>query len=87
LANQMKPVKSLRDWMTERGLTFEQIIEQTQLEKKVVEAILFGRYTVSPQQRSRLAAVLGVEPEQVVCGHWTEIAHVYGHGPQFGRSP
>ena len=83
----MQPVKSLRDWMTERGLTLAQVVELSQLDKKVVEAILFGRYTVSPQQRSKLAAVLGVEPEQIVAGHWTEIAHVYGHGPQFGRSP
>jgi transcriptional regulator with XRE-family HTH domain len=73
--------------MTERGLTLSDMVERTLLEKKVVEAILFGRYTVSPDQRRKLADVLGVEPEQIACGHWTEIAHVYGHGPQFGRSP
>jgi hypothetical protein len=53
----------------------------------VVEAIAAGRYTPSPQQRQAMAAALGVGPEQVAWGHQTEVAHVYGHGPQFGRSP
>ena len=51
------------------------------------EAIVQGRYTPSPEQRRRLCAVLGVEPEQVAWGHVAQVAHVQGHGPQFGRSP
>ena len=46
-----------------------------------------GRYTPSPEQRRRLAAALGVDPEQVAWGHSAQVSHVYGHGPQFGRSP
>jgi hypothetical protein len=34
-----------------------------------------------------LAAVLGVGLEQIAWGHVSQVEHVYGHGPQFGRSP
>ena len=52
-----------------------------------LQAIVQGRYTPSPDQRRRLADALGVAPEQVAWGHTAEVQHVYGHGPQFGRSP
>jgi ribosome-binding protein aMBF1 (putative translation factor) len=73
--------------MAERGLTLAQLIDVTALDKRVVEAIAHGRYTPSPEQRRRLATALGVEPEQIAWGHVNEVSHVYGHGPQFGRSP
>ena len=83
----MAAVKSVADWMAERGLTLAGLVEASGLDRRVVEAIAAGRYTPSPQQRQRLAQVLGVGPEQVAWGHQTEVTHVYGHGPQFGRSP
>ena len=83
----MAAVKSVADWMAERGLTLAGLVEASGLDRRVVEAIAAGRYTPSPQQRQRLAQVLAVGPEQVAWGHQTEVAHVYGHGPQFGRSP
>jgi transcriptional regulator with XRE-family HTH domain len=83
----MAAVKAVADWMAERGVTLAQLVEASGLDRRVVEAIAAGRYTPSPQQRQRLAQVLGVGPEQVAWGHQTEVTHVYGHGPQFGRSP
>ena len=83
----MQPIKSLGDWLAERGLGQEELLRISQLDRKVVEAILNGRYTPSPQQRRRLAAVLGVAPDQVLWGHTNQVDHMYGHGPQFGRSP
>ncbi len=83
----MAQVKTLAEWMAERGITLPELIEASGVEDRVVEAIAHGRYTPSPEQRQRLSAVLGVEPEQVAWGHVTEVSHVYGHGPQFGRSP
>ena len=83
----MNNVKSVVDWMTERVLTVAAIVEATGLERRVVEAIVQGRYTPSPEQRQQIAAALGVAPDQVAWGHVTQVAHVYGHGPQFGRSP
>jgi transcriptional regulator with XRE-family HTH domain len=83
----MTQVQSIAAWMAERGLSQEQVLQASGLDRKVVEAIVQGRYTPSPQQRQRLAAALGVTPEEVAWGHVNPVAHVYGHGPQFGRSP
>ena len=79
--------KALSDWMAERGLSLAQLVAATGLDDRVVEAVAHGRYTPSPEQRRRLAAALGVEPDQVAWGHVTPVEHVLGHGPQFGRSP
>jgi len=63
------------------------LIEATGLNARVVEAIVSCRYTPSPSQRQRIAAALGVSAEQVAWGHKTEVMHLHGHGPQFGRTP
>ena len=73
----MAHVKTVAEWMAERGIGLADL----------VEAIAHARYTPSPQQRQRLAAALGVSPDQVQWGHAAPVEHVYGHGPQFGRSP
>jgi len=83
----MAQVKTLAEWMAIRGMSLPELIEASGVEKRVVEAIANGRYTPSPEQRQRLAAVLGVEANEIAWGHVTEVSHVYGHGPQFGRSP
>jgi ribosome-binding protein aMBF1 (putative translation factor) len=83
----MEHPRPLSEWLAERGMTLEQLIESSKLDDRVVKAIAQGRYTPSPEQRRRLAAVLGVEPDQIAWGHYTQVSHVYGHGPQFGRSP
>jgi len=80
-------VKSIADWMTERGIDVAQLIEASALDPKVVEAVVHGHYTPSPQQRQRLAAALGLASDQVLWGHVAQVEHIHGHGPQFGRSP
>ena len=57
------------------------------LAARVIEALVAGRYTPSPQQRGRVAAALLVDPSQIAWGHASVVKHMYGHGPQFGRSP
>jgi ribosome-binding protein aMBF1 (putative translation factor) len=79
--------KTLAEWMAERGISIADLTERSELDCKIVEAIASNRYTPSPEQRLRLATVLGVAREQIVWGHAAPIEHVYGHGPQFGRSP
>jgi hypothetical protein len=83
----MAQVKSVAEWMAERGLDLAALVAASSLDDRVVEAIVHGRYTPSPEQRRRLAAALNVGPEQVAWGHKAQVEHVYGHGPQFGRSP
>jgi hypothetical protein len=83
----MAPIKTVAEWMTDRHLTLDGLIEKSGLDKRVVTAIVDGRYTPSPAQRQRLAAALGVEVRQIAWGHVTQVSHVQGHGPQFGRSP
>ncbi len=79
--------RALSDWMADRKLSAADLLEATGLERKVLDAILHGRYTPSPAQRQRLASALGVEPAQIAWGHTQQVDHMYGHGPQFGRSP
>jgi hypothetical protein len=80
-------MKTLAQWMAERGTGLAALVEASGLDGRVVDAVVAGRYTPSPQQRQRLSAALGVAPEQVDWGHQTPVEHLYGHGPQFGRSP
>ena len=83
----MADVQTVAQWMTERKLTQAQLVATSGLEQRVVEAIVHGRYTPSPQQRERLAAALGVDLAQITWDHATAVDHLYGHGVQFGRSP
>jgi hypothetical protein len=83
----MAQMNSLAGWMAERGITLAKLVEASGLDGRVVEAVASDRYTPSPNQRQRLSAVLGVVPEQVAWGHLAQVEHMYGHGPQFGRSP
>jgi hypothetical protein len=83
----MTQLKAVTEWMAEQGLTIERVVELSALEPRVVEAIVHGRYTPSPQQRQALAAALGVDPEVIAWGHSASVEPMYGHGPQFGRSP
>ena len=83
----MTQIKTLAEWMAERGIDRTQMVEASGVDSRVVEAVACGRYTPSPQQRQRLSAVLKVSPDQIAWGHVTQAEHMYGHGPQFGRSP
>jgi ribosome-binding protein aMBF1 (putative translation factor) len=83
----MATTKSLADWLADRGLSVATLVAASGLDRRVVDAIAHGRYTPSPEQRRALASALSVEVDQVAWGHSTQVTHVYGHGPQFGRSP
>ncbi|MBI3467903.1 MAG: helix-turn-helix transcriptional regulator [Planctomycetes bacterium] len=83
----MEQVKTISAWMTERGMSLAELVAAAAIEERVVTAIANGRYTPSPQQRERLCAALGITPEQVAWGHVVPVEHLYGHGPQFGRTP
>jgi ribosome-binding protein aMBF1 (putative translation factor) len=83
----MARIQTVSAWMRERGIELGQLVEATALDHRVVEAMAQDRYTPSPEQRRRLAAALGVSPDEIAWGHVAQVEHIYGHGPQFGRSP
>lgn len=68
-------------------MSFEQLLEATGLDKKILRAITENQYVPSPQQRKRIAAALKVEPEEIAWSHSIGVENIHGHGPQFGRSP
>ena len=83
----MTETKKIGDWMREAGMTLEDLVARSGLDAKVVEAIVEVRYTPNPKQRDRVAAALGVECAAIQWGHASQVEQMYGHGPQFGRSP
>ena len=42
--------------------------------------------TTTVGTHAQIAAALGVDAGQISWGH-VQVDHMYGHGPQFGRSP
>lgn len=83
----MDTQRTLAEWLNERGMDVAQLVVSSGLDQRVVEAIVAGRYTTSPQQRERIAGALGVSVSRIQWGQAVEVDHMYGHGPQFGRSP
>lgn len=80
-------MKPLVHHMEETGTGLEQLVKASGLEAKLVRAIAAGNYTPSPSERQRLAAALGVSVEDIAWGHAVPVEHMWGHGPQFGRTP
>jgi len=83
----MSNLKTLAEWMAELHVDQAALVKSSGLDAKVVEAIVAGRYTTSPQQRRSLASALGISPDDIRWGQAMPVDHLYGHGPQFGRSP
>ena len=83
----MLAIKTPQQWIADRGLSIDDLVARSGIDQRVIDAILHGRYTPSPQQRQALAAALSVSTEQIAWGHVNPVESMYGHGPQFGRSP
>jgi hypothetical protein len=83
----MDRLQTVRELMVERGVDIAQVAERSGLDPRVVTAIVEGRYTTAPRQRLRLAQALAAAPEEIQWGSAVSVDHMYGHGPQFGRSP
>jgi transcriptional regulator with XRE-family HTH domain len=80
-------MKPLAHYLEQTGTSVEQLADATGLEAKLVQAIAGGNYTPSPSERQRIAAALGVSIEDIAWGHAVPVEHMWGHGPQFGRTP
>jgi len=73
--------KSVAELCSEKRLSLEQLADGAALDVSRAQAILLERWTPSPAERQRIAALLGVSVEDIVWGHATPIQHLYGHGP------
>jgi transcriptional regulator with XRE-family HTH domain len=83
----MGTLRSVEQLRREHGLDPKQLAEKAGLDERRMLAILHGNWTPSPAERDRVAAVFGIPREQIIWGHTTSVEHLYGHGPQFGRTP
>jgi hypothetical protein len=79
--------RTVRQWLDDRGITPAELAERAGLDNRVARHIVEGQWTTSPAQRERIAAALKLDPHQIAWGFTTPVDHLYGHGPQFGRSP
>ncbi|MFN4259314.1 MAG: transcriptional regulator [Gemmataceae bacterium] len=77
----MELPKSVEELCREQNLDHKQLAERAELDEQRVLAIYLGRWTPSPSERDRIAAVFGLTKEQITWGHKTPIQHIYGHGP------
>ena len=83
----MQTPRTLGEWLQELEMDLAELSERSGLDQRVVAAIVAGRYTTSPQQRARTAAALDLTVDQIRWGQAVGVESLYGHGPQFGRSP
>lgn len=73
--------KTVAELCEQHRVTLGQLAERSGLDEQRALAIALGRWTPSPAERDRIAAVFGLTREQIVWGHKTPIQHIYGHGP------
>ena len=81
------PSRTVEQLCNECGIDVRQLAERSGVDEQRVLAIAMGRWTPSPQERDRIAAVFGLGRKHIAWGHRADVSHLYGHGPQFGRSP
>jgi hypothetical protein len=77
----MDATKSVNELCEAHGIDYKQLAVRSGLDEQRVLAIVLGRWTPSPGERDKVAAVFGLSREQITWGHRTPIQHIYGHGP------
>jgi transcriptional regulator with XRE-family HTH domain len=77
----MDALKGVDELCRQHLMDYRQLAEKAGLEEQRVLAIVLGRWTPSPQERDKVAAVFGLSRDQISWGHKTPIQHIYGHGP------
>lgn len=74
-------LKSVDQLCAAQGIDVRQLAERSGVDEQRVVAIVLGRWTPTPQDRDRIAAVFGLTRDQIAWGHKTPIQHIYGQGP------
>lgn len=73
--------KTVEQLCLEHQIDAKQLAERAGLDEARVAAIVLGRWTPSPAERDRIAAVFGLTRDRIAWGHKTPIQHIYGSGP------
>ncbi len=77
----MEAPRTVSELCLRDGLDALQLAAKAGLDEQRVLAIILGRWTPSPQERDKIAAVFNLTRDQITWGHKTPIQHIYGHGP------
>ena len=80
-------MKPLARYLEQAAMSVDQLVAATKLDAKLVKAIVTGNYTPSPSERQPIAAALSLSVDDISWGHAVPVEHMWGHGPQFGRTP
>jgi len=73
--------RSVAELCRDHKVTLDELIEKTGLEDTRIKAIILGRWTPSPTERQKIAAVFDASIQDITWGHVTPIQHIYGIGP------
>jgi transcriptional regulator with XRE-family HTH domain len=73
--------RTVAELCQEHGINVAELSQRSGLDDGRTLAIALGRWTPSPDERQKIAAVFGVPVDQIAWGHKTPIQHLYGHGP------
>jgi transcriptional regulator with XRE-family HTH domain len=73
--------RTVAELCSEQSIDVAELANRSGLDENRVTAIALGRWTPSPIERQKIAAVFGVAVDQIAWGHVTPIQHLYGHGP------
>jgi cyanate lyase len=77
----MEISKSVNELCEEHHIDYKRLAELEGLDDQRILAIVLGRWTPSPSERDKVAAVFGLSRDQITWGHKTPIQHIYGSGP------
>jgi hypothetical protein len=77
----MESSKCVSDLCAEHKVSCKELAERTALDENRVLAIVMGRWTPTPLERDKIAAVFGTTRDKITWGHKTPIQHIYGSGP------
>ncbi len=77
----MDNLKTVAQLCQDQRIDVKALAEKSGVDEPRVLAILMGRWTPSPAERDKVAAVFGLTREQIIWGHVTPIQHIYGSGP------
>ena len=72
---------TLAELCEKNQISIAEVANRSGLDEGRVYAIYLGRWTPSPNERQKLAAVFQVSVDDIIWGHKTPVQHIYGHGP------